>query len=322
VLIYGMTPDRLPAYSTLRAFVAAGRRESLRDAADELGVTPSAVSHQIRILEDWIGHPLFIRAARRVQLTPLGRSLFRRLDAGFGAISAAALTARGRARDQSLRVSTLPLFTSTWLIPRLQRFEDLCAKDGKKVTIEVDTSNALADFGTDGVDVAIRSVLRPPTHLVAHKLLDLRAVPLCTARLAQNVTCAADLSREALIHISARSNGWTRWFEASGMAPVTPKSNMSFDTVPAALEAAAAGRGVVLGLDPIVWDAPQARNLVVPFRGPAVSAGAFYVTYRRSDRSRWAVKRFAEWILGEMQRDARRLSTNSRNAIRKIDSAK
>src|SRR5262245_50968051 len=125
MLIYGMTRDRLPAYSTLRAFVAAGRRESLRDAADELGVTPSAISHQIRVLENWIGHPLFIRAARRVQLTPSGRSLFRRLDASFSAISAAALAARARVRDQSLRVSTLPLFTSAWLIPRLQSFEEL-----------------------------------------------------------------------------------------------------------------------------------------------------------------------------------------------------
>ena len=104
--------DLPPAYSTLRAFVAAARRESVRAAADELGVTPSAVSHQIRILEDWVGRQLFVRAARQIQLTSLGRTLFRRLDAAFCAIAEAAMSARAGARDKSLRISALPLITS------------------------------------------------------------------------------------------------------------------------------------------------------------------------------------------------------------------
>jgi LysR family glycine cleavage system transcriptional activator len=309
-----MPRDELPAYSTLRAFVAAARRESVRAAADELDVTPSAVSHQIRTLEEWVGQPLFVRTARQIQLTSLGRTLFRRLDAGFCAIAEAAKSARADDRDRSLRISALPLITSSWLVQRLQEFEDLCTKEGAEVAIEIDTRNALADFEIDNVDVAIRNSHRPPANLVSHKLLDLRAVPLCAARVAEKIKGPADLSRATLIHISTRSDLWQKWFEASGMAPVTPKSNISFDTAPSALEAAAAGRGVVLGLDPIVWDAPVARKLVIPFRAQSVSAGAFFVTYRRRDRSRWAVKRFAEWILGEMQRDKRRLLANSRNA--------
>jgi LysR family glycine cleavage system transcriptional activator len=129
------------------------------------------------------------------------------------------------------------------------------------------------------------------------------------------------LSRVTLIHISARPDSWQKWFAATGMAPVTPKSSISFDTVPSALAAAAAGRGVVLGPEPLVWDAPVAQKLVIPFRAQRVSAGAYFVTYRRRDRLRWAVKRFAEWVLGEMQQDKRRLQTNSRNAIRKRDHA-
>ncbi|TKW78890.1 MAG: LysR family transcriptional regulator, partial [Bradyrhizobium icense] len=252
MLIYPMPRDELPAYSTLRAFVAAARHESARMAAEELGVTPSAVSHQIRILEDWVGRPLFVRAARQIQLTAAGRALFRRLDAGFGTIAEATRAARAKARDRSLRISTLPLITSTWLIPRLRDFEDLCAKEGMDLAIEIDTSNALADFDTNTVDVAIRSVYQPSPNLVSHKLLDLRAVPLCTSRIAKKLTCPADLSRATLIHISARPEGWQRWFREIGVEPVTAKSNISFDTVPAALEAAAASRGVVLGLDPLV----------------------------------------------------------------------
>ena len=317
-----MPRDDLPAYSTLRAFVAAARRESVRAAADELGVTPSAVSHQIRILEDWVGRQLFVRAARQIQLTSLGRTLFRRLDAAFCAIAEAAMSARAGARDKSLRISALPLITSNWLVPRLQKFEDLCTKEGAEVAIEIDTKNALADFETDNVDVAIRSTHhRPSANLVSHKLLDLRVVPLCVARVAEKIERPADLSRVTLIHISARPDMWQKWFAATGMAPVTPRSSISFDTVPSALEAAAAGRGVVLGLDPLVWDAPVAQKLVIPFRAQRVSAGAYFVTYRRRDRSRWAVKRFAEWILGEMQQDKRRLQANSRNASRKQDHA-
>src|SRR5262249_15542379 len=143
-----MPRDKLPAYSTLRAFVAAARRESVRAAADELGVTPSAVSHQIRVLEGWVGQPLFLRAGRQIQLTAQGRKLFRRLNAGFDAIETAAKTARAAARDGSLRISALPLITSSWLVPRLQNFEELCAKERGEIVIEIDTSNALADFET------------------------------------------------------------------------------------------------------------------------------------------------------------------------------
>jgi len=316
-----MPRDDLPAYSTLRAFVAAARRESVRAAADELDVTPSAVSHQIRILEDWVGQLLFVRTGRQIQLTSLGRTLFRRLDAALCAIAEAAKSARADARDRSLRISALPLITSIWLAPRLQKFEDLCTKEGAEVAIEIDTRNALADFETDNVDVAIRNAHRPSANLVSHKLLDVRVVPLCAARVAEKIERPDDLSRVTLIHISARPDTWQKWFAGTGMAPVTPKSNISFDNVLSALEAAAAGRGVVLGPDPLVWDAPVAQKLVIPFRARRVSSGTYFVTYRRRDRSRWAVKRFAEWILGEMQQDKRRLQANFRNASRKQDHA-
>ncbi|TPQ39534.1 LysR family transcriptional regulator [Bradyrhizobium guangdongense] len=312
-----MPRDELPAYSTLRAFVAAARCESVRAAADELGVTPSAVSHQIRILEDWVGQQLFLRTGRQIQLTARGRTLFRRLDTAFRTIAEAATTARAGARDRSLRISALPLIASSWLIPRLQGFQELCAKEGADVAIEIDTSNALADFETDGVDVAIRSAHRPSPNLISHKLIDLRAVPLCATRVAEEIKRPSDLSRATLIHISARPDGWQNWLAASGNAPVKPRSSLSFDTVPAALEAAAAGRGLVLGLDPIVWDAPIARNLVIPFRTKRVSAGAFFVTYRRRDQSRWIVKSFTAWILQEMQQDKHRLLANSRDIVRK-----
>lgn len=316
MLSYGVARPDQPALSTLRAFAAAGRHESVRQAADELGVTPSAVSHQIRILETWVGAALFVRAPRRIRLTPLGRTLFAKVNAGLETIARAVAGARDGARDTALRVSALPLFTSVWLIPRLERFHRICEAAGTEISIDLDTSNELADFDSDTVDVAIRNVRRPTANLAAHKLLDVSAVPLCAASVAQRLAGPEDLAGSTLIHISGRRDGWQRWLEACGVGHIRGRRNLSIDTVPAALEAAAAGRGVVLGIDPLVWDAPVAPRLVIPFKAPRVSAGAYFVAYRPGDRSRRTVKLFADWIEAEMKADRRRLSLNSRNAQR------
>lgn len=321
MLSYAVARPDQPAFSTLRAFAAAARHESVRQAADELGVTPSAVSHQIRTLEDWVGAALFVRGQRRVRLTPLGRTLFRRVNAGFEAIARAVAKARSGTRDASLRVSALPLFTSVWLIPRLERFHRVCEKAGTEISIDIDTTSSLADFDRGEVDVAVRNLLQPAANLISRKLLDLNAVPLCAASVAQRLSRPDDLAAATLIHLSARPEGWQRWLDACGLSHIKARRNLSFDTVPAALDAAAAGRGVILGLDPLVWDAPVAARLVIPFRTRRVSAGAYFVVYRTGDRSRRAVALFTNWLLGEMRADAGRLAINSRNARRALGKA-
>jgi len=309
-----MTRRDRPALTTLQAFVVAARHESIRHAADELGITASAVSHQIRKLEDWIGAAVFVRAPRQIRLTPLGKRLYRRMRGGFDVIEKAVVSARESTADSILRVSALPLFTNSWLIPRLERFDAVCARARLKISIEIDTSNALTDFGTSRVDVAIRNLMRPDANLVSRKLIDLGAVPLCAPRVARSLTRPEDLEGVTLIHISARPDSWQRWMELSGLRPIEPRANVSFDTIPAALEAALAGRGVMLGLDPFIWDVPAVSRLVIPFKIKRISAGSFYVVYRRSDRMRRAVSMFADWLVDEIHADARRLATMSRAA--------
>src|SRR4029079_19436956 len=140
-----MTRRDRPALTTLHAFVVAARHESVRQAADELGVTASAVSHQIRALEDWIGAAVFVRAPRQIRLTPLGKRLFRQMSGGFATLAKAIVSARDGGRDTVLRISALPLFTGTCLIPRLEHFEAVCAKARLKISIEIDTSSALTN---------------------------------------------------------------------------------------------------------------------------------------------------------------------------------
>lgn len=298
-----MTPGSLPPLSALRSFAAAARHESYRLAAAELGVTPSAVSHQVKALELWIGAPLFVRVGRDVRLSTTGAFIAAKVTEAFDLLAQSFDSARRQASDNSLRVSALPLFTQAWLIPRLGRFE----RAHPAITIAIDTTSRLADFDSDPVDVAIRNSAKPGGGLTARKLLDLRAIPLCTPQVADRIERPGDLSKVALIHLSVGSEGWRHWLERAGVGGLRAKSNLIVDTMPAALEAAAAGHGVMLGLHPLVWDMPIARRLVVPLNKPDVSGGAYYAVHRKADAARAPVRLFVAWLLAEMREDRGRL---------------
>lgn len=306
-----MFGNKFPPLKTLRAFAAAGTRESFQEAAADLGVTPSAISHQVRALEEWVGAPLFERSVRKVTLTPLGSILAGQVNSGFNEISTALIEARAGAVETKLRVSSLPLLTNTWLIPRLAGFEEKFPG----LSIEIETTNKVVPLDRDSVDVAIRNTSSPTPGLVAHKLLDLQAIPVCMPSLARELNKPSDLENTTLIHISSRPEGWSNWLRDAGVSGLTAKSNLSFDTVTSALEAAVMGRGVLLGLMPIIWGAPTASDLVVPFQAPLRSAGTFFVVYRKEDRSRLVVRAFVDWLVGEMRADFRRLSRQTKSKM-------
>lgn len=293
----------IPPLSSIRAFEAAARHESLRIAADRLGVTPSAISHQIKVLEEWVGAPVFVRVGRDVRLSRVGRELARDVAHAFDVLSRSFGAARQSAAETTLRVSTLPLFAQAWLLPRLSRFEQ--AHPG--IAIVLDTTSRLLDFEVDPVDIAIRNSAKPSGRLAGRKLLDLRAVPLCAPAVAKRISGPRDLAKMTLIHLSVGAQGWPDWFALNGASGLKAKSSLTLDTMTAAIEAAAAGHAVMLGLAPLVWDLPVAKGLVVPFDAEPVPAGAYYLVHRKSDRARRPVRLFVEWITREMQRDAKRL---------------
>jgi LysR family glycine cleavage system transcriptional activator len=306
-------PQDRPPLAALIAFAAAARRESLREAALDLGVTPSAVSHQIRALESWVGGALFQRSVRRVTLTPLGAALGRDLGHALDRIDTALARARADLKDRRLRISSLPLFTNTWLVPRLARFQAAFPD----LAIDIDTGSRIVDLETEPVDIAIRNVASPSPALWARKLIDLKAMPLCAPEVARTLAAPADLANVTLIHLSVGRVGWRDWFQACGLPETQPRGILSFDTLPSALEAAALGRGVVLGLSPFVWDSPVAQRLVSPFGLPPQSAGAYYLVTRQGDRRRTAVAAFVEWMVAEMRTDLRRLQALERTATRR-----
>lgn len=294
-----MKKIELPPMTALRTFAAAGEHLSFQEAARELGVTPSAVSHQIRLLEEWLATPLFERLARRIRLTAAGKRFHHEVATAFGDIGVAALRLRGK-RKTTLKISALPLITNAWLIPRLAAFE---AKH-PDISLSIETSNRITDFEREDVDIGIRNVRKPPAGLFARKLLDVRLVPPCARKLTTGVNALKsprDLTQHTLINISARPDGWARWLSQVGLKGLKPKRELTFDTIPAALEATARGHGVTLGLSPLVWEAPAAASLVVPFAPPKVEAdGSYYLVHRKADRARSEIKAFVDWIMKEM----------------------
>lgn len=287
--------DDLPPLTALRAFHAAGQLGSFQAAARALAVTPSAISHQVRSLEAWLGQPLFTRGARRIDLTKAGRALLRDTELAFARLAMSAKRVRV-AGGRRLRVSALPLFTGAWLIPRLQRFE----AQHPDITLEIETSNKVADLDHDQIDIAIRNLRAPTPGLVARKLLDIKGVVVCAPKLAATLKSPRDLARQTLIHVSARPEAWPQWLERAGVRGLKARRNLSFDTVPAALEACAQGHGVALGMHPLVWEAPVARTLVVPFTATVDSGSSYYVVHRRADGHRPDVKAFIDWLTREM----------------------
>lgn len=297
-----MSSNLFPPLASLRAFAVAGRLQSIRDAATELRVTASAVSHHVRTMEDWLGAPLFVRTARQIRLTEDGHRLSDRLNAAFEDINAALVEAHGQLGAVTIRVSALPLFTSVYLIPRLANLEAQIPG----ASIEIETSHRVIDFEREPVDIAIRNIHRPTSGLTAYKLMDLRAIPLASPTIAGSLKGPQDLAGATLIHIASRPSGWPDWLAAQGLSGLEGASSISVDTMPAALDLAAHGRGVALGLAPLILDAPQMDKLVVPFPSISVSAGTYFLVHRRHDRANPAVQAFVRWLRSEVRNDADR----------------
>lgn len=298
-----------PPWPAILGFRAAARRLSFRDAALDLGVTPSAVSHQVKALELWLGTPLFIRGIRRIELTDAGAALAAELERALQRLDDTLDAARARAGPGRLAISTLPLFAAGWLDRRIGRFEDRFPN----LAIAVDTAARIADLEAGDADVAIRNVERPTAGLWAHKLLDVRAVPLCAPELAERIGSIDDLAHQRLIELNGSRRGWGDWFAAVGRPGVEPSRRLVVDSLVAALEAAANGRGVVLGLSPLVWDLPVAARLAAPLDIPAPTGGSYFLLCRKSSRADPIVRAFTDWIIAEMRSDLGRLRAIARD---------
>ena len=284
------------AISALRAFERAGTLLSFRCAAQELALTPSAVSHQIRGLEQRFGVALFRRNGRSVQLTADGQRYHQSVGAALALLDSACRdllhqTKRGR---PDLRISTLPFFTSTVLLPALADFE----RRNPGLTLHIAVTHQYADFDGSGVDVAIRFGRERSSGLRLEPLVEVRALPVCAPRLVdKGLRQPADLARQVLIHVAQHPAGWSHWLEDAGLANLTPQGELWIDSVPAALEAAEHGLGVALAMHPLIRARKGfGRTLVAPFDVCSKRAETLYLVFRPQQAHDRRIAAFRRWL--------------------------
>ncbi len=297
-----------PPLSALRAFEAAARHLSLTRAAEELHVTPGALSHQIRGLEDLLGVKLFERKVRAIALTAAGRQLYPGLQTGFGHIRDAVASLDAAHASNILVVSTSPGLTSKWLAPRLYRFSN----DFADVDVRISSSFTNANFETDGVDIAVRHMRAdpPPDPAVEiEKLADISLIAVCSPRLIEKygaVKNANDLARFPLIHdesISPRvgAPNWREWFDSAGVAGVDLRRGLHFNSADHALDAAGEGAGVLLAHDLMAYDDLRTGRLIIPIKVALPAGRAFHLVWPKGRRPSRAAEGFRRWIKAEVE---------------------
>lgn len=306
---------RLPPLNALRSFEAAARLQSFSRASEELHVTPAAVSHQVKALEDFLGVQLFKRLPNGLQLTRAGRSCLPKLREGFDLLAEAIGQLRSDPVPGTLSVEAAPTFAAKWLAPRLHRF--VAAHPGVDVQIHastrlIDASLHGAEAEPSGADVSIRFGSGNDPELRVAKLLDVSVTPMCGARLLEGerpLRDPADLREHVLIHDNIGSDDgrplWQVWLEGAGVADVDLARGLRFNHAVLALEAAADGLGVALGMPQVAAFDLASGRLVAPFEFRLPLAAAYYVTTPADRRDRPEVAAFREWIVGEAARAPR-----------------
>ncbi|MFI5014723.1 MAG: transcriptional regulator GcvA [Hyphomicrobiales bacterium] len=297
----------MPPLNALRAFEAAARHLSLTKAAQELHVTAGALSHQIRGLEELLRLKLFVRGVRSIALTRAGTQLYPGLRTGFIHIRDAVEALSEEGGERVLVISTPPGFTAKWLAPRLYRFSSAYPE----IDARVSSSLAIANFTTDGVDVAVRNL---PTdaatdpELVVEKLIDVSFVPVCSPRLIElhGPFRAPDALKDVpLIHddsLAGRSGmpGWADWFEAAGVDGIDVGRGLRFNSADHALDATVEGAGVLLAHDVLAYDELRTGRLAIPFKLTLGSGRAYHFVCSRRRQDHPNVRAFRAWINQEM----------------------
>lgn len=292
-------PD-LPPLPALRAFEAVARRSSVRDAAEELRITPSAVSHRLRALESAIGVKLFHRRNRGLALTDAGSVYLSRVAPAFEALRAATAEIAGRSSADTLAITAPPSFAEIWLLPRLGRF--LGAHAG--IDLRIEASSRPVDFGREPVDASIRYGRGDWPGLVARKLIDERLVPVCAPGLARGplpLAGPADLSRHTLIHSDQRLTSWTAWLRGHGCGEVRAARSLRFSQSAHSLRAAADGLGVALESRAMAAEYLAAGALVEPFAAlaPADDGSAYHLVTTPDRAVLPKVRALDAWLAAE-----------------------
>lgn len=291
---------QIPPLSAVRVFEAAARHENFTSAANELGMTQAAVSYQVKLLEERLGVPLFRREKKRVTLTDAGRRAIPQVTRAFDALDAA--FAGIRAEDEALlTISTSNTFANTWLAWRLGGFQMRHAD----MAVRMLTSDALADFVSDEVDVAIRAGRGGWDGVIEEKLIDIDFTPMCSPGFLEQ---HGRMEPHELLHlplISPHDPWWPHWLRDAGVdVPAhPPRGGVRLDSQAHEGHAAMAGQGIAM-LTPYFWRNDLAQGkLVRLFEQTSTRGFAYWLVYPEHRRTTPKIRRFREWLLAEMAKE-------------------
>ena len=297
--------ELFPGLRSLRAFDAAAEHLSFTRAADDLAVTPAAISHQIKELENQLGVSLFTRTSRSMRLTREGEILHAAAHESLEVLSRALMRIKRLENRMQIRVSASPSLAAKWLVPRLDRF--LSLQPGADV--RVDVSHSVVDFDREDIDIAIRFGEGRYPGLRADMLFQDNVFPVCSPKIITKdkpLKTPKDLLKHTLIHLDWEAQGspwpnWKMWMKASGINDFDDRAGLHFGQTSYAVQAAIDGMGVALGDSNLVADDIAAGRLVKPFelslRAP--KQFAYYVITRPDTTDAPMVDAFRDWCMAE-----------------------
>jgi len=294
----------LPPFAGLRAFHAAARRGKFRTAAEDLGVTESAISHQVRRLEDFLGVALFDRSGPGLELTSTGQRYYEAIDPAVARIREATAEVLGPPDRAQVSLTVPPSLASLWLIPNMASFEQHCPG----IDLKFVTTARLCDLRRDQIDLAIRHGHGEWPGLDSTFLLQQQSFPVCSPGYLDGDAAAdpeAALARSRLIVSDLHPEEWTEWARAQGLTPPATHGGMVFNGPGQVLEAAEHGLGIAMGRRPLVDERMAKGALVAPFGTGHTTEAGYYLCTATDVTPTAPARRVMRWLIDlAAERDA------------------
>lgn len=294
---------RFPPLNALRAFEAAARHLSFKDAADELSVSQSAVSHQVKALEDALGLALFTRRTRAVELTRKGRLYYPIVRNAFENIADGTKLILQETSTDILTLHVYATFAIRWLLPRLVRFEE----KHPEVQLRLHTSQSDVNLDQNDIDASIMIGQAKNSDLHYDLLFDAEMFPVCSKRYLDRhaeLSTPQDLEKHALLQVYPSASDWRVWLDANDVEGVNPESGLQFESYEVALTSARQGMGIALAQQPFISQDLMNSELVEIFPGKRLRNPARWFLVCRSDkRALKKLETFKNWLLEEVEAD-------------------
>jgi LysR family transcriptional regulator, glycine cleavage system transcriptional activator len=295
-----MAKAGLPPLNAVRAFEAAARRGSFVEAAADLNVTHWAIGKQVRLLEDWLGVPLFDRRSRGVALTDEGTELLADVSAAFFRLSEATGKLRrpevARRVSGVVRVNVQSSFALRWLFPRLKKFQE----QFPNIDVRVSTTSRKLRYIGSAFDIGVRSAPERAAGLRSEPLMTDRRRPACSPELLRKrpVETVHDLRHHTILHSATTRSSWSHWLSMAGAADLKSFRQLELEHVYLQLQAAVEGLGVALASMPLIEGDIAAGRLVCPIAAPEWTAGSYELVMNEDRAENPAVRAFRDWIVG------------------------